>query len=245
MFLPEQSKNPPLVVFIHGGGWNKNSYRDCKITWLTEHGFAVASVGYRLSQKAIFPAQIHDVKGAVRWLRAHAKDYGYDATRIGVVGTSAGGHLASLLGVSGGMEALEGDTGGNPDQSSRVHAVVDFYGPTDFILRSKNQPKKTEQEGGGVFHLLGGKASEKTDLARLASPVFHVSKDDPPLLALHGDKDTTVYLDQSERIVEEYGKAGLEATLITLPGAGHGRGPFFEGKNREKVVEFLNRHLRK
>jgi acetyl esterase/lipase len=202
-------------------------------------------VGYRLSQKAIFPAQIHDVKAAVRWLRAHAEDYGYDASRIGVAGTSAGGHLAALLGGSGGVEALEGTVGEHLEQSSRVQAIVDYYGPTDFVLRSQNQPKKTEDPRGSVYGLLGGKATERLDLARLASPAYHVSKDDPPLLIIHGDKDTTVCMDQSQRIADEYKRLGLDVTLEVVPEGGHGRGPYFEGEYRKKVIEFLNRHLRK
>ncbi|MGE3806070.1 MAG: alpha/beta fold hydrolase [Gemmataceae bacterium] len=244
LYLPKDTKNPPLVVFIHGGGWRANSYKRCLTPWLTEHGFAVASIGYRLSDKAIFPAQIHDCKAGVRWLRAHAKEYGYDATRIGVAGTSAGGHLALLLGTTAGDEKLEGSVGGNLDQSSRVQAIVDFYGPSDFVLRAKNQPSRGDAPGSPVRLLLGEPPSKNLELAKSASPAYHVSKDDPPLLILHGDKDGKVLLDQSERMVAEYRKAGLSVTLEVLPGAGHGGAAFFTPEYRKKVASFLMEQLR-
>ncbi|MCA9072953.1 MAG: alpha/beta hydrolase, partial [Planctomycetaceae bacterium] len=243
LFLPDDVENPPLVVFIHGGGWRNGSYKRCLTPWLTEYGFAVASIGYRLSDKAKFPAQVHDCKAAVRWLRAHAKEYGYNADRIGVAGTSAGGHLALMLGVTADEEKLEGDVGGNRDQSSRVQAVVDYYGPSDFVLRSKNQPRKTEPTDSPVHLLLGVAASKNLELAKLASPAFHVTKDDAPLLIIHGDKDSTVHLDQSERIVDEYQKLGLEVKLEIVPGGGHGGKAHFTPTYRKKVADFLRSHL--
>jgi acetyl esterase/lipase len=244
LYLPEGVKHPPLVVFIHGGGWRNNSYKKCLTPWLTDYGFAVASVGYRLSDAAKFPAQVHDCKAAVRWLRAHADEYGYNAERIGVAGTSAGGHLALMLGVTAGVEQLEGDVGGNADRSSRVQAVVDYYGPSDFVLRSKNQPSKTEKPDSPVRLLLGVAAGQNEQLARLASPAFHVTTDDAPLLILHGDKDTTVHLDQSQRMVQQYKKAGLDVTLEVVAGAGHGGAAHFTPAYRKKVAEFLRAHLR-
>jgi acetyl esterase/lipase len=245
LYLPKETENPPLVVFIHGGGWRNGSYKRCRTTWLTDYGFAVASIGYRLSDKAKFPAQVHDCKAAVRWLRAHADEYGYNADRIGVAGTSAGGYLALMLGVTGDEEKLEWDIGDNTNQSSRVQAVVDFYGPSDFVLRSQNQPIKTEGPESPVFLLLGQAAGKNEKLARFASPAFHVSKDDAPLLIIHGEKDKTVFLDQSERMVEEYRKANLDVTMITVAGAGHGGKAHFTPENREKVAEFLRKHLQR
>lgn len=245
LFLPEATENPPLVVFIHGGGWRNNSYKTCHTKWLTDYGFAVASISYRLTDKATYPAQIHDCKAAVRWLRKHADRYGYNAERIGVAGTSAGGHLALLLGVTAGDEQLEGTVGGNLDTSSRIQAVVDYYGASDFLLRSKNQPSKTEKPGSPVRLLLGDAASKVPDLARLASPAYHVTRDDAPLLIIHGDKDNTVRLDQSERMVEEYEKAGLDVTFEILKGSGHGGSTFFTPEYREKVAQFFKQHLRR
>ena len=243
LIVPKNVENPPLVVFIHGGGWKNGSYKACKVTWLVEHGFAVASIGYRLSQVATFPAQVHDCKGAVRWLRAHADHYRYNAEKIGVCGSSAGGQLAALVGTSAGVVALEGDTAGHLDQSSRVQAVINYYGPNDFVLRSRMHPAKTESPEGSVYKLLGGSASSRIELAKLASPAWQVSKDDAPMLVFHGTNDKTVQFNQAERIVEVYEKAGLPIELIALEGAGHGGKEFFSGKSREQAVAFFRKHL--
>ena len=234
----------PLVVFIHGGGWRAGSKDNCPISWLTDHGYAVASISYRLTDQAVFPAQLHDCKAAVRWLRTHAAEYGFSTERIAVAGSSAGGHLAALLGTTTGVKELEGTVGGNLEQSSHVDAIVDYYGATDFLQRIKTQPHKTVKKGSIVNLLLGGPADEKSDLARLASSAFHVTNDDPPLLIFHGRKDNTVLLGQSERIVRAYQKANLPATLYVLEDAGHGGAEFYSGENRERLVSFLGQHLR-
>jgi CubicO group peptidase (beta-lactamase class C family)/pimeloyl-ACP methyl ester carboxylesterase len=243
LYLPA-ADDAPLVVFIHGGGWKGGSRDRCFVSWLKEHGYAVASISYRLSQQAVFPAQIHDCKAAVRWLRAHAADYGFSTQRIAVAGTSAGGHLATLLGVTGGVTALEGSVGKHTDQSSRVDAVVDYYGPMDFIQRTTSQPHKTIAEGSPVRMLLGGPANELVEQARLASPAFHVTADDAPLLIFHGAKDRTVLMAQSERIIAEYEQRGLPVSLTVLPDSGHGGQEFFEGDYRAQLLSFLNRQLR-
>lgn len=243
LYLPQGVKNPPLVMFIHGGSWRAGSYKRCQTAWLTEHGFAVASISYRLSQQGVFPAQIHDCKAALRWLRAHAREHGYDASRIGVAGTSAGGHLALLLGTTGGVADYEGTVGGNLDQSSTVQAVVDYFGPTDFILRSQNQPVKTENADSPVRQLIGGPVRENPERARFASPVFQVGQGDAPLLILHGDKDTTVFLDQSQRMEKACREAGLEVALQLVPGGKHGGDAYFTPELREQVAAFLKKHL--
>lgn len=213
------------------------------MTWLTEHGYSVASISYRLTDEAIFPAQIHDCKVAVRWLRANAGNFGYSTDRIAVAGSSAGGHLAALMGTSGDVKDLEGTVGGNLNQSSRVDAVVDFYGATDFVLRSKTQPHRANKEGSVVYRLLGGGADKQVKLAKAASAAFHVTKDDPPFLVFHGDNDKAVLLDQSQRIVEIYKKAGLPITLHVLKGSGHGGDEFYSGRQRELMIKFLSKHL--
>lgn len=244
LYLPKDVKKPPLVVFIHGGGWKAGSYKSCQTSWLTERGFAMASISYRFSQVAVFPAQIHDCKGAVRWLRAHADEYGYDTTRIGAAGTSAGGYLVLLLGTTGGVPEYEGTVGGNLGQSSAVQAVADYFGPSDFILRSENQPIKTEDPKSTVGQLLGGPVKKNLELARFASPVFQVNAGDAPLLIIHGDKDATVHLDQSQRMVDVYQKAGLEVSMNVVPGAGHGGAAHFTPPLREAVASFFIKHLR-
>ena len=237
-------ENPPLVVWIHGGGWRGGDKSRCFVTWLTEHGYAVASINYRLTDKAIFPAQIHDCKAAVRWLRANADQYGYQTERVAVAGSSAGGHLAALMGTSGDVEALEGTVGGNLDHSSRVQAVLDYYGPTDFVLRSKSHPQRANAKDSGTYGLLGGGADVKTERAKQASPVTYVSADDPPLLVFHGERDKTVYVDQARRIEEVYQAADLPVALRLLPESGHGGKAFFRGPQRELAVEFLDKHLK-
>ena len=242
LHLPKGVENPPLVMFIHGGGWKAGTRSNCKVAWVADHGFAVASIEYRLSHEGIFPAQIQDCKGALRWLRANASHYGYNADKVIVAGSSAGGHLAALMGTSGDVKSLEGDTGGNLEQSSRAQGIIDFYGPTDFVLRSKSHSAKTEDPTGSVFKLLGGKATEQLDAAKAASPITHVSEDDPPVLILHGEKDTTVLPEQSEVFRDAYTKLGLEVQLLMIPGAKHG----WKGqKDEEKsaILQSLNTWL--
>lgn len=239
LHLPKDVKDPPLVMFIHGGGWKNGNRNGCKLAWLAIHGYAVASIEYRLSHEALFPAQIHDCKGALRWLRANAGEYGYDSSRVVVGGSSAGGHLALLMGTSGDVAALEGKTGGNTSQSSRVQGIIDFYGPSDFVKRSENQPSKTDHPEGGVYQLLGGPVKERLEAARRASPVFYTSGDDPPLLMLHGTKDRTVFFDQSEIMRDAYLAEKLEVTLHAVPGAGHGWK--VKAGDKEQILQFLER----
>ncbi len=238
LYLPKGVENPPLILFIHGGGWKNGDRKNCKLAWAAGHGYALASVEYRLSQEALFPAQIHDCKGALRWLRAYAAEYGYDASKVIVAGTSAGGHLAALMGTSGDVAALEGETADHLDQSSRVQAIIDYYGPTDFLKRSEEHPAKTDEPSGGVYQLLGGPVKENREAARQASPITYVSEDDPPLLILHGANDKTVYLSQSEIFAEKYRATGLEVKLQVEPGKGHGWKTPSEAE-QEIVLAFL------
>jgi acetyl esterase/lipase len=243
VFVPRNVKSPPLVVYIHGGGWKVGDRRSAYAKSFTRHGFAVASIDYRFSSQAVFPAQIHDCKGAIRWLRANAAFFGYDPARIAVMGESAGAHLAVLLGTSAGVKALEGSVGGNLGHSSRVQAVVDYYGATDFHLRSRTQPSMTEVPGGTAYDLLGGPVSGNKELARLASGAHFVSRDDPPLLAIHGDADEQVLIDQSERIVDAYLKHGLDTEFLIIHGGAHAGRIYHRGDVRRTVLEFLQNRL--
>ncbi|MHC4933721.1 MAG: alpha/beta hydrolase fold domain-containing protein [Planctomycetota bacterium] len=207
LYLPRKARPPtPLVVWIHGGGWSKGSRTRCPAVSLTKARFAVASIDYRLAPAARFPAQIHDCKAAVRWLRANAERYGIDPKRIGAWGSSAGGHLAALLGTSGDVQDLEGE-GGHPKQSSRVQAVVDFCGPTDLRLLLK---------GPAVSALLGDATN-----AVAASPVVHASRDDPPFFIVHGAKDRLVPVQQAELLHAALRKRGVNAYLHVIEEAGH------------------------
>jgi len=248
-------KNPPnrpmpVVVFVHGGGWragNKNVGIP-RLVRLAQKGYFTVSIDYRLSGEAVFPAQIEDCKCAVRWLRAHAKEYDLDPDRIGVWGTSAGGHLVALLGTSGGAKELEGK-GGWEKYSSRVQAVVDCFGPTDLLKimadagRSKVQGRREFGSGKNpVALLIGGPIEENKDKAAEASPVTYVSKDDPPFLILHGDQDPLVPLVQSERFCEALKKAGVEAELHVVKGAGHGFARL--GEVSHMIRNFFDEHLK-
>lgn len=245
LFLPKKSDKPlPVVVWIHGGAWQSGNKDQCPAVPLAEQGYAVVSINYRLTDLATFPAQIHDCKAAIRWVRAHAKDYGLDPDRIGAWGSSAGGHLVALLGTSGGVKELEGDVGGNLEYSSRVQAVCDFCGPATF--RREDLPGDSEwlgkPEGPKVLQkLLGGPLDENLDKARAASPVSHITKDDPPFLIVHGDKDNVVPVRQSRVLAEALKKAGVDVTLRIVPGAGHGVGSL---DNQRLAKEFFDRHLK-
>jgi hypothetical protein len=146
--------------------------------------------------------------------------------------------------VSGNTDDLEGDDHEHADHSSAVQAIIDYYGPSDFVLRGKTQPERAYTEKSGSFALLGGlkTGTVSKQMERLASPAFYVSADDPPLLVFHGDADQTVLLDQSERIVGLYSDLGLDARLITLEAAGHGGEQFFTGQHFETAKAFLDRH---
>lgn len=242
LFVPAGIEKPPLLVFIHGGGWVSGSRKRFGMKWLIDHGFAVASIDYRLSKEATFPAQIHDCKAAVRWLRAHADEYGYDASRIAAIGVSAGGHLAMLLGVTGGVDELEGTVGDHPEQDSSVQAVVDYFGASDFILRAEHQPEKTDNSNGVVYRLLGGAVGKNPDLAKQASAAWHVTAEDPPLYILHGEKDTVVFPRQAVRMAEAYEDAGLDVIIEIIPEAGHGTKKMHTPERKAKIISFLKQH---
>ncbi len=244
LHVPAMESKPPLVVWIHGGGWRGGSRKKLPILDVTRHGYALASIEYRFTDKAIFPAQIHDCKGAIRWLRAHADHYGYNAEWIAVAGSSAGGHLALLLGTSGDVSELEGEIGGNSEMSSKVQAVIDYFGPSDFVLRGRTQPDRAYTEKSGSFALLGGLRDGKVtrEMEQFASPAHYVSAGDPPLLIFHGTADQTVLLDQSQQMISLYRDEGLQARLVTLEEAGHGGKPFFSDKHLQAAIEFLNVH---
>jgi acetyl esterase/lipase len=240
LYLPVKAEGRlPLVGWIHGGGWKGGSKENCPALSLTTKGYAVASINYRLSQHAVFPAQIEDCKAAVRWLRANAAKYGFDPNHIGVWGGSAGGHLVALLGTTGGVKDLEGQ-GGNLDQSSRVQCVVDWFGPTDF---AGWDPDFNKAVYAMITQLLGGPARENQEKARKASPVTYVSKDSAPLLIMHGDQDKLVPLSQSEALAEALKKVGVEVTLQVIKGDGHGGPGFGSPENRKLIEDFFAKHL--
>ena len=209
----------------------------------TERGYAVVSINYRLSGHATFPAQIEDCKAAIRWLRAHAQDYNIDPGRFGVWGSSAGGHLVALVGTSG--DVKEFDVGGNLEQSSRVQAVCDYYGPTDFKVfvttpGYERHGDETSPEG----KLNGGAVLKNRGKASRLNPITYVTKDDPPFLIVHGDKDRTVPINLSQLLFESLKGVGVSGHFHTIHGAGHGRPGFDAPEIETMVLAFFERHLK-
>jgi acetyl esterase/lipase len=246
LYLPEKPTGPlPVIIWVHGGGWQNGSKDGCpplRAGYL-ENGYAIASLNYRLSGHAIFPAQIEDCKTAIRWLRANAGKYGLDPKRFGVWGSSAGGHLVALLGTSG--EVKEFETGANVDQSSRVQAVCDFYGPTDFTVFATTRGYESHAaDSSPEAKLLGGAILQNKERAARVNPITYVSTDDPPFLIVHGDKDPTVPLNQSQLLFEALTKSGVGAHLHTLHGATHGGPAFSEPPVDEMVRAFFDRVLK-
>ncbi|MGY8642216.1 MAG: alpha/beta hydrolase fold domain-containing protein [Verrucomicrobiales bacterium] len=245
LYLPETDREegkPPLIVYVHGGAWRSGSRDSVPIRAMTEHGFAIASVDYRLSPQAEFPANVHDIKAAIRFLRAKANDYGYNATRISIVGSSAGGHLAALVGVTNGNKELEGTVGDFLDQSSDVQAIVSFYGASNLTsILSQSTPHGLKVRTPALDLLLGGSPEEKVDLARLASPVFHVDRNDPPLLLVHGDQDPQMPINQSHELKGAYKKVGALVRFDVVHGGAHGGDKFYTDEQLKTVAEFLNK----
>lgn len=234
----------PLVVWVHGGGWQNGTKNACPALWLVPRGYVVASINYRLSSHATYPAQIEDCKAAIRWLRANAAKHGIDGERIGAWGSSAGGHLVALLGVTGDVKGF--DKGENLGVSSAVQAVCDFFGPTDFLQMSKfpstiphDSPTSPESK------LIGGAIQEHKDKVARANPLTFVSRGDAPFLILHGDKDPLVPVHQSELLEATLKQSGVEVTLVKLEGAGHGGQPFNQPEQQQRVAAFFDKHLKR
>ena len=247
LYCPEKVPDPlPVIVWIHGGGWHKGKKERCPAVTMVQNGYAVASIDYRLTDVAPFPAQIEDCKAAVRWLRANASKYNLDPDRIGVWGFSAGGHLAALLGTSGGVKELEG-TGDNMSYSSRVQAVCVVSGVEDLLqlYRDATGPLGAEMNPEikpALEALIGGPIEENKTKAIAASPITYVSKDDPPFLIIHGENDSTAPVSLTQSFFAALKAAGVDATLEIATGRGHGvGGPKFQ----PMIKMFFDKHLRK
>jgi acetyl esterase/lipase len=253
LLVPRDAPGPvPVVVWIHGGGWQSGDKTNREqAVRLVCRGYAVAAINYRLSGTAIFPAQIHDVKAAIRFLRARAATYLLDPQRIAAFGSSAGGHLAALAGTSSGVSALEDLTQGNAPQSSRVQAVIDWYGPTQ-LTSMDSQLLAQGCSAGSARHgepdspesrLLGCTVSRPdcADQARLADPAEHADAADPPMLLLHGSQDCVSPVAQSTLLAQVLGQRQACAIMRPLPGAGHGGSAWLSPEVQDTVADFLDR----
>ncbi|HEY2411923.1 MAG TPA: alpha/beta hydrolase [Pirellulaceae bacterium] len=246
LYLPANVISPPVVVWVHGGAWRGGSKNNPSILPLTEKGFAVASVDYRLSPVAQFPAQIHDIKAAIRYLRGTAKEHGISAERIAISGGSAGGHLAALVGVTNGVKELEGDLGDYRNKLSDVQGIVVFYGASNLTtILAQSTPHGVNMRTPALELLLGGQPDSKPDLARLASPVFQVDKADPPLWWYHGDQDPQMPVNQALEMLGAYKKLGLDVTFEPVFGGGHGGKLFYTPEQFQQVAKFLDSTLKK
>ena len=237
---------PPagLIVWVHGGAWRGGSREGVEIKGLVGLGWALASVDYRLSTQARFPAQIHDIKAAIRFLRAHAEELGLPPDRFVIAGSSAGGHLAALAGVTDGVAELEGEVGLDRSRSSRVQAIVDLFGASNLTtILSQSTPHGLSMRVPALELLLGGQPDQVPALARLASPVFHLDAGDPPLLLLHGDQDLQMPPAQSAELAEAARRLGLKVEWVVVPGAGHGGPAFTSDAQLRQIDAFLRQSL--
>ena len=251
---PAEGVGPfPAVLCIHGGGWqlgDKQLYGDL-IRGLASRGFVAASLDYRLTPRFAWPAQIEDVKCAVRFLRAHAAEYRIDADRLGVLGDSAGGHLALMAGLTGPGDGFDSDNCGDPRVSSKVQAIVDFFGPAD--LTSFRVPKESEpllirdygwDSNQVLFNLLGSR-DRSAPVFRQASPITYIDPADCPVLIFHGTADNLVSIEQSKALDRALAKAGVSHRLEIVEGEGHGWTGAKLERSITQAIEFLDKILKR
>jgi acetyl esterase/lipase len=256
LYLPKGNGPFPVILIVHGGAFQFGDKADQMskpgTDHLLAHGFAVANVNYRLTGEAKAPAQIKDVKTAVRWLRAHAETYHLDPSHIGAWGSSAGANLVALLGTAIGIPDLEGAELGNPNQSSLVQAVVDWFGPTDFLLMDRQLvelgfPPLHDAPDSPESLLIGAPIQSRPDLARVMNPIAYVNPNASPFLIVHGTQDNTVPYLQSKILSDALASvAGAErVTFIPLEGAAHGGGrQFWTEANIDRMMTFLDKYLK-
>jgi acetyl esterase/lipase len=259
LYLPQGAGPFPLLINIHGGGFlnGDKSWVDRYLALtLLANGYAIASLDYRLSGEATFPAALQDVKAAVRFLRLNASRYRLDPERFAVLGQSAGGNLAAMLGVTGGIPAFDDPALGSPGVSSRVQAVIVWFGPIDFASMDKQARtqgcSKTNQQNGEawsyVSKYLGAPLAQVPQLVKQSSPLSYITQDDPPFLVQQGNEDCIVPIAQSELLVQALKSGGVDVQYTLLQGIGHGDSglpPVFQSpKNLRRILQFLQIKLR-
>ena len=239
----------PIIVYIHGGAWLEGDHHqgvDAIRSLVGTGRFIGASIGYRLTGEAGWPAQIHDCKAAIRWIRANAVSLGVDPERIAVMGHSAGGHLSAMLGLAGSAEnGLDGELGPHTGVSSRVAVAINFFGPSDLLSMQSQMPLdgviQHDAPDSPESRLLRGPLQSKPDQARSASPRWFVDASDPPILLIHGDRDRLIPFAQSVALNADLEEAGVPHVFIQVQGGGHGG--FGEPRIEETVRRFLLHHL--
>lgn len=246
IYLPADSKGKvPLVVFIHGGGWVGNDkyadmgYMPNTVNAMLDNGFAVASIDYRFAQNAVFPAILKDCNKAVSFLYDHAAKYNLDYNKFALMGFSAGGHLASLMGTSQNNK-ITNLYFPNSYFPVKYKAVVDFYGPTDLVLLPGNEDEKSPEA-----ILIGARPLERPDLAKAASPITYIDKNDPPFIIFHGEKDNIVSNKQSKLFSAWLSHFGVKNELTIVKDAPHFGTMYDVEEIRNKVIYFLNKELKK
>jgi acetyl esterase/lipase len=247
LYRPKSEIPTPLVIWVHGGGWQGGSKRGAgPARVLLQHGFAVASVEYRLSGEAIFPAAIEDCKAAVSFLRNQSERFHLDPNRFGAWGSSAGGHLVAMLGTTGDVDVFETHPI-SQQTSSHVQAVCNWFGPSDF-LRMNDFPSNIDHNSpdSPESKFIGGPIQQNRDKCREANPITYVSPQDPPFLHLHGDKDRLVAYNQSELLHAALQKAGVATTLHKVIDGGHGFRGAAESREQiaERSIDFFKKELK-
>ncbi|KPM46768.1 esterase [Jiulongibacter sediminis] len=260
IFLPKEGKGPfPVIVTVYGSAWFSNSSKSqCFLNdfgqTLLRNGYAVVSVNHRSSRDAIWPAQIHDIKAAIRYIRANADQFSLDTRFLGISGYSSGGHLSTMAGVTSGLEefvlggleiSLDNKIGKHPEMDSSVDAVVDWFGPTDFlIMDSCGSSFSHDGADSPESTLVGGPIQENKAKVALANPISYVKKENPPMLIFHGTADPLVPHCESEKLYEAQQKAGAVSRLVIVPEGGHGPGVMIE-KYYDEMVAFFNQQKSK
>jgi acetyl esterase/lipase len=260
VFLPKSGNAPfPVIVCIYGSAFFSNNSKAATFSGglgqrLLKEGFAVVSINHRSSNDAKFPAQIQDVKAAIRFIRANSQAYSLDNSFMGITGWSSGGHLSALTGTTnttkkeriGDLDIdIEGDLGKFTNTSSRISAVVDWFGPTDFlIMDSCGSQMKHNDAKSPESSLIGGAIQENKDKVALVNPISYVNKNNPPFLIFHGDKDVLVPHCQSERLYAKLQQEGVQSELVIIPGGGHGPGVLIE-KYYDKMIVFFKDQVKR
>jgi len=260
VFLPNTGEGPfPVVVTIYGSAWFSNSskancFKDNFGQTLLANGFAVVSINHRSSKDAIWPAQIHDVKAAIRFIRANAESFSLDTSFIGITGYSSGGHLSSMAGVTSNIENtkvdgleidLEGNLGEHLDQQSDVTAVVDWFGPTDFLIMDSCGSSFSHDEAASPEStLIGGPIQDNREKTELANPVSYVNSKTPPFLIFHGNKDPLVPHCQSEAFYEVLSENNVPSELVIIDGGEHGPGVMID-QYYDQMIDFFKTYSTK